>query len=151
MTSPGIFTGPINARAEINTPGNELYPFEKPNGYLNAQAKVNPEAIIELSAHTDDIGDEKFNLELSEKRAASVVQYLAEKGIQDKNLKAKGYGEFVPLKANAKLARQYEFLKEGDVLNVTAIEKLGSDNLKELACGLNRRTEFRVINTGTAK
>jgi peptidoglycan-associated lipoprotein len=113
--------------------------------------KLNPEAIIELSAHTDDIGDEKFNLELSEKRAASVVQYLAGKGIQDKNLKAKGYGESVPLKINAKLARQYEFLNEGDVLSATTIEKLGGDNLKDLARGLNRRTEFKVINTATAK
>ncbi|MDP3435192.1 MAG: OmpA family protein [Bacteroidota bacterium] len=113
--------------------------------------KLNPEAIIELSAHTDDIGDEKFNLELSEKRAASVAQYLTGKGIQDKNLKAKGYGEAVPLKINAKLARQYEFLNEGDVLSATTIEKLGGDNLKELARGLNRRTEFKVINTVTAK
>ncbi|MDO9613577.1 MAG: OmpA family protein, partial [Bacteroidota bacterium] len=113
--------------------------------------KLNPEAIIELSAHTDDIGDEKFNLELSGKRAASVMQYLAGKGIQDKNLKAKGYGESVPLKINAKLARQYEFLNEGDVLSATTIEKLGGDNLKELARGLNRRTEFKVINTVTAK
>ncbi|MDO9040163.1 MAG: OmpA family protein, partial [Bacteroidota bacterium] len=113
--------------------------------------KLNPEAIIELSAHTDDIGDEKFNLELSEKRAASVVQYLTGKGIQEKNLKAKGYGESVPLKINAKLARQYEFLKEGDVLDSGTIEKIGSDNLKELARGLNRRTEFKVINIVTAK
>jgi peptidoglycan-associated lipoprotein len=113
--------------------------------------KLNPEAIIELSAHTDDIGDEKFNLELSEKRAASVEQYLTGKGIQDKNLKAKGYGESVPLKINAKLARQYEFLNEGDVLDSGTIEKLGSDNLKDLARGLNRRTEFKVINTVTAK
>lgn len=113
--------------------------------------KLNPEAIIELSAHTDDIGDEKFNLELSEKRATSVVQYLTGKGIQEKNLKAKGYGESVPLKVNAKLVRQYEFLKEGDVLDSGTIEKIGNDNLKETARGLNRRTEFKVINTVTAK
>lgn len=113
--------------------------------------KLNPEAMIELSAHTDDIGDEQFNLELSEKRAASVVQYLGEKGIQDKNMKAKGYGESVPLKINAKLNRQYEFLNEGDVLDSGTIEKLGSDNLKDLARGLNRRTEFLVIQTNSGK
>ncbi len=113
--------------------------------------KLNPEAIIEISAHTDDIGNEQFNLELSEKRAASVVQYLREKGIQDKNLKARGYGESMPLKTNTKLARQYEFLKEGDVIDSGTIEKLGSNNLKELARGLNRRTEFKVIQSVAGK
>lgn len=113
--------------------------------------KLNPEAIIELSAHTDDTGDEQFNLELSEKRAASVVQYLGEKGIPAKNLNARGYGETMPLKINAKMAQQYEFLNEGDVLTTATIEKLGNDNLKELARGLNRRTEFKVIQAISGK
>jgi len=112
--------------------------------------KLNPEAIIEISAHTDDVGDESSNQELSEKRAASVVQYLEDKGIQAKNLKSKGYGESSPLKINQKLVKQYEFLREGDYLNSAAIDKLGSENLKEIARGLNRRTEFRVVQAGSA-
>lgn len=111
--------------------------------------KLNPEAIIEISAHTDDLGNEEFNLELSGKRAASVVQYLNEKGISDKNLKARGYGESMPLKVNRKLAKQYEFLHEGEQLNATIIEKLESENLKEIVRGLNRRTEFRVLRVGS--
>jgi peptidoglycan-associated lipoprotein len=113
--------------------------------------KLNPEAIVELSAHTDDKGDDQFNIELSEKRAASVVQYLSEKGISTKNLKAKGYGESMPLKIDAKLAKQYQFLKVGDILNATTIEKLGSEDHKELARGLNRRTEFKVIQASSEK
>ncbi len=113
--------------------------------------KLNPEAIIELSAHTDDIGDEQFNLILSEKRAASAVNYLGEKGISSKNMKARGYGESMPMKVNAKLAKQYEFLNEGDVLNASTIDKLESENIKELARGLNRRTEFKVIQANSGK
>ena len=110
---------------------------------------LNPEAIIEISAHTDNTGDELFNLNLSEKRAATIVQYLTEKGIPDKNLKAKGYGESMPLVVNKKMATQYNFLTVGDQLNTPTIEKLGSPNLKEIALGLNRRTEFRVLQTST--
>ena len=111
--------------------------------------KLNPEAIIEISSHTDDQGDEKFNQELSEKRAASVVNYLSENGIPQMNLKPKGYGESNPLKISSKQATQYPFLHEGDVLNLTAIEKLSGEKQKETARSLNRRTEFKVIRSGT--
>ncbi len=111
--------------------------------------KLNPEAIIEVSAHTDDRGEAQFNLDLSQKRAASVIQYLTEKGISNKNLKAKGYGESMPLHVSQKIASQYEFLHEGGQLNMETIEKLGNENLKEIARGLNRRTEFRVDKQGS--
>ena len=111
--------------------------------------KLNPEAIVEVSAHTDNTGDEQLNMELSEKRAASVLEYLNQKGISAKNLKSKGYGESIPLIVNQKTARQYEFLRENDLLNDDTIEKLGSENLKEIVRGLNRRTEFRVLQSGS--
>jgi peptidoglycan-associated lipoprotein len=107
--------------------------------------KLNPEALIEISAHTDDLGDEQFNLELSEKRAASVARYLNGKGIPENNMKVKGYGESMPLKISRKLAQQYPFVHEGETLNPETIEKTESHNLKEIARGLNRRTEFRVL------
>jgi peptidoglycan-associated lipoprotein len=110
--------------------------------------KLNPEAIIEISSYTDDSGEEQFNLDLSEKRAASVVQYLSEKGIPSKNLKSKGYGESSPIRVSQKMAKQYDFLREGETLNASMIEKLGNENLKEIARGLNRRTEFIVVHTG---
>ena len=111
--------------------------------------KLNPEAIIEISSHTDDLGEEQFNQDLSEKRSASVVQYLSEKGIPVKNLNAKGYGKSSPFKVSRKLANQYDFLHEGEKLNTSTIENLGSENLREIARGLNRRTEFRVVRPGS--
>lgn len=106
--------------------------------------KLNPEAIIEISAHTDNRGDDQFNLELSEKRAGSVVQYLTEKGIPAINLKPKGYGENNPLRVTQKIARKYLFLHEGELLDAGTIDQLENENLKEIARGLNRRTEFSV-------
>lgn len=53
----------------------------------------NPNIVIELGSHTDARGGDNFNLELSQKRAQSVVDYLSNKGIATARLEAKGYGE----------------------------------------------------------
>lgn len=58
--------------------------------------KNNPDIKIEISAHTDDVGSEAYNLKLSERRAESVIQYITEKGIPADALIAKGYGESQP-------------------------------------------------------
>jgi len=62
--------------------------------------KDNADLIIEISAHTDDIGTEQYNNKLSERRADSVVKYLTEKGISLERLVAKGYGESTPVVPN---------------------------------------------------
>ena len=48
---------------------------------------------VELGAHTDVRGTEEYNLELSAKRADSVVNYLKSKGVPDTIISAKGYGK----------------------------------------------------------
>ena len=110
--------------------------------------KLNPEALIEISSHTDDTGGEQLNMELSEKRAGAVVNYLKEKGISEQNLRSKGYGMSMPLMITEKIAHQYEFLHAGEYLTPQEIEKLGSENLKEITRSLNRRTEFKVLKAG---
>ena len=55
---------------------------------------------VEISAHTDDVGNDDSNLKLSEKRAKTVVDYLTGKGIKAERMTAKGYGETQPLVAN---------------------------------------------------
>ncbi len=54
-------------------------------------------ASLEVQAHTDDIGSERANEKLSQKRAEWIVSYLAGKGIDEGRLVAKGYGESVPI------------------------------------------------------
>jgi len=107
--------------------------------------QINPEAIIEIAAHTDSQGDDQFNLELSEKRAKAIVQYLSEKGIPEKQLKYKGYGESTPLIVTKKIAQKHSFLKVGQQLNAATIANLKNKSYQDIALGLNRRTEFKVL------
>lgn len=56
---------------------------------------------IEISGHTDSTGTDKYNLELSGKRAGQVVDYLTSRGIDPERLVAKGYGSSKPVADNA--------------------------------------------------
>ncbi|MFN0032150.1 MAG: OmpA family protein [Flavobacteriales bacterium] len=58
---------------------------------------ANPDKKVEISGHTDNVGNEEANQTLSENRASSVVSYLVKKGVSADNLVAKGYGESVPV------------------------------------------------------
>jgi OOP family OmpA-OmpF porin len=62
--------------------------------------KLNPKIQIEISAHTDDVGPDDFNVNLSQRRAQTVTQYLSKSGVPIKQLMAKGYGETKPLVPN---------------------------------------------------
>ena len=66
---------------------------------------------IEIGGHTDDIGDDNYNLILSEKRANSVFRYLLEKNKNLKNLSFKGYGNRLPISSgyNGPKNRRIEF------------------------------------------
>ena len=83
---------------------------------LAAMLQEHPNITIELSAHCDYRGNDKYNMNLSQRRAESVVKYLTEKGIQADRLTAKGYGESQPKRVNKKLLEVHPFLKENDTL-----------------------------------
>ena len=53
--------------------------------------------LVEVGVHTDARGNDKFNLELSQKRAESVRDYLIGKGVSSNRLRATGYGETKPI------------------------------------------------------
>lgn len=55
---------------------------------------------VEISGHTDNKGDDKLNLKLSDKRAKAVMEYLVKKGIKKDRLSAKGYGKGQPITTN---------------------------------------------------
>jgi outer membrane protein OmpA-like peptidoglycan-associated protein len=61
---------------------------------------LNENISIEISAHSDDVGGDNFNLELSKKRAASVEDYLVQKNIPISRMQSVGYGEQKPIVAN---------------------------------------------------
>ncbi len=82
--------------------------------FLNLNSNVR----IEISGHTDNIGNVQYNQVLSEKRAKSVVDYLASKGIQAGRLSFKGYGSSMPI---------------------------GTNDTEE-GRSINRRTELKIVN-----
>lgn len=108
--------------------------------------EVNPTITIELMSHTDYVGSEQYNFELSQKRAQAAVDYLVQKGIKPDRLVAKGYGETWPKKVTRELAKQYDFLNRNDELTESFINKLTPEQ-QEIAKSINRRTEFRVLST----
>lgn len=61
---------------------------------------ANKNTKVEIGGHTDHVGDEEANRQLSEKRAEAVANYLDSKGIDKQGLKAVGYGETKPVAPN---------------------------------------------------
>ena len=106
----------------------------------------NPNITIEISAHTDRVGNEQFNKELSEKRAQSVVNYLIEHGIEKERLTAVGYGKEQPVVADKTIHTKYPFIPIGQTLDETFIDSL-TEEQQEMANQINRRTEFKVLKT----
>lgn len=62
--------------------------------------KVNGGLRIELGGHTDDVGNDAANQQLSERRANAVRDHLVAKGIDGSRITAKGYGESKPIATN---------------------------------------------------
>ncbi len=59
-----------------------------------------PEVVLGISGHTDDVGTDEYNLDLSERRAKSVQDYLEIKGIRADHLRSRGFGETRPVADN---------------------------------------------------
>ncbi len=106
-----------------------LFDFDKHN--IKAQAAFEldklvaimqkyPEMIIEVESHTDNIASDDYNMNLSEKRAQSTVQYVISKGIDASRITGKGFGESRP------------------------VENCGA-NCTDAQHQLNRRSEFLII------
>ena len=62
--------------------------------------KEKPDWKMSIEGHTDSIGGEAFNKNLSEKRAKSVIDYLAKAGIDSARLSSTGFGLSKPIESN---------------------------------------------------
>ena len=76
---------------------------------------ANPTYLVEIRGFTDNVGDPKLNLVLSDKRARAVMNYLAAKGVNLSRMTAKGYGDTIPVADNKttsgrSLNRRVEFI-----------------------------------------
>ena len=144
--------------ASINKPvliDNIFYDFDKATlreesttalNELVTLLEDNPNVAIELAAHTDRVGSEEYNMNLSQRRAQSVVDYLIKSGIEPQRLNPRGYGMSSPKIADKRLNQKYPFIPEDQVLDAAFIETL-TDEEKEIVDQINRRTEFSVTDT----
>ena len=105
----------------------------------------NPNITIEMASHTDRHGGEAYNMDLSQRRAQSVIDYLISVGIAEDRLQAQGYGKSRPKVITKKLAREYPQFTEGTELTPEFISTL-SDEDQDAADQINRRTEFQVLS-----
>lgn len=116
---------------------------------LNRLVKLlndNPNITIELSAHTDLVGNDEFNLDLSQKRAQSCCNYLLSQGIESERLTPVGYGKSKPVICDKTLNKQYPWIPVDQALDEAFILTLPTDK-QEICNQINRRTEFKVIKT----
>jgi peptidoglycan-associated lipoprotein len=112
----------------------------------------NPSIVVEIRAHTDCrpyLG--LTNDTLSQRRAQSVVDYLASRGIERDRMVAKGYGERVPRTLDRDVyievgGKPYIF-SAGTTLDCDYIADLPTPEHQEAAHQLNRRIEFLVLRT----
>lgn len=105
----------------------------------------NPYCAIQLSAHTDRVGSQSFNLDLSQRRAQSVVDYLISQGIAPERLTPVGYGKSEPRVVDQRIALTYGFPLEQS-LDENFVSALDEEH-QQIADQLNRRTEFKVLTT----
>nr|HEX4315512.1 OmpA family protein [Kofleriaceae bacterium] len=89
-----IILKPINFEFDKAIITKDSYPIVDA---VAATMQGNPDILlIEVQGHTDEQGDDNYNLDLSQRRAAAVVKYLVDKGVDEKRLQAQGYGETQP-------------------------------------------------------
>ena len=104
--------------------------FETDSHHLNEKSNVeiesaadlllsNPDLVIQIEGHTDNVGRDDYNLDLSMRRAREVYKALIAKGINESKLQSKGFGSSKPIRPNDSEANRQS----------------------------NRRIEFRVIRT----
>ena len=67
---------------------------------LERMLTQNPGMQIGIVGHTDIVGSEQFNIELSKKRALKVKDYLVGKGIDPRRIKTGGLGSQYPIASN---------------------------------------------------
>ena len=76
---------------------------------------------LEIEGHTDSVGGDEYNQQLSEKRAGAVRDYLVQQGIPADSITAKGYGKTRPVVSNATAEgrqrnRRVEMVVSGDII-----------------------------------
>ena len=119
---------PVKISVPLKTQLTVLFDFDKADLRPESKPELerairfiqqNPGKKFEIAAHTDALGTDEYNLDLSERRAAAVRDYLVKHGVPPDIIVAKGYGESQPI----------------------------ADNDTPEGRQLNRRVELKVVDT----
>ncbi len=107
---------------------------------------LNNNLVVEINSHTDCRGSDIYNLDLSQRRAKSCVDYLISKGIERDRLIAKGYGETQP-NFLAGADKKPVMNEQGNRILLTEayINTYTSKDKREELHQRNRRTSFKVV------
>ncbi len=89
----------------------------------------NPTITIRIESHTDTRASNEYNVDLSKRRAKSVVDYLIKNGVDKDRLTSEGFGETKTRVSDEEIA------------------KMATNEEKEAGHQKNRRTEFNVLST----
>ena len=86
---------------------------------------AHPGLTLQIEGHTDSVGSDDFNQQLSERRADSVRDFLAEQGVQPSAMSAKGFGKTQPVASNDNAEgrqrnRRVELVVNGDAIGKSA-------------------------------
>ena len=87
-----------------------------------------PSLHVAIEGHTDSVGSDDYNQQLSERRAQAVRDYFIQQGISSANVEAHGYGKTEPIATNdtpegRQQNRRVELILSGDAIGNTADEK----------------------------
>jgi len=80
-----------------------------------------PGLTLDVEGHTDSVGSDEYNQQLSEKRAAAVRDYLTQQGLPTNSVRARGFGETQPVASNDTAAgrqqnRRVEMVVSGELI-----------------------------------
>jgi len=86
---------------------------------------AHPGLMLQIEGHTDSVGGDEFNQQLSERRAGSVREFLAEQGVSPSSISARGFGKTQPVASNETAEgrqrnRRVELVVNGDAIGNTA-------------------------------
>jgi outer membrane protein OmpA-like peptidoglycan-associated protein len=86
---------------------------------------AHPGLNLQIEGHTDSVGTDEFNQQLSERRADTVRDFLAEQGVSPSSITAKGFGKTQPVASNdtadgRQRNRRVELVVNGDAIGNTA-------------------------------
>lgn len=110
LQGTGVSVSRVGDRIVLNMPSNVTFATDRdqviPPFYptLDSVALVLrkfDKTLIDVDGHTDSVGNAGYNMDLSNRRANSVANYLASRGVDQRRMSAMGYGLERPIASNA--------------------------------------------------